>query len=94
MKNYQNQLDRFRAIAKRLVDDHCAELFSSYRLSTDNMSDDVYHSHLDVLGKQLDEHAQQFITTNNPGNESFRSEVWNTCKKYLEQFVSRSETAM
>ena len=93
MKNYQNQLDRFKSIAKRLVDDHCAELFSSYRLSTDNIGDDAYHSHLDVLGKQLDEHAQQFITTNNPGNESFRSEVWNVCKRYLDLFAQRNQPA-
>ncbi|HEY1032974.1 MAG TPA: hypothetical protein VGD89_14455 [Flavipsychrobacter sp.] len=94
MKNYQNQLDRFRTIAKKLVDDHSAELFSSYKLcsSTGTMQpDDAYHSHLDTLGKQLDEEARQFITTAQTNADIVRSEVWELCKKYLDQFVRRNQ---
>lgn len=47
MKNYQNQLERFRNIAKRLVDDHCAALHN----------DEAYKAHLDALMNQLEEHA-------------------------------------
>ncbi len=90
MKSYQNQLERFRAIAKKLVDDHSAELFNSYQFST-GITHDVYMSHLDTLGKQLDEQAKAFIGTNHANNDSFRSEIWNTCKKYLEQFVKRNQ---
>lgn len=89
MSNYQNQLDRFRTIAKKLVDDHCAELFTSSKHV--EAKKDTYSLHLDTLGKQLDEQAQQFISSSQAGNESLRSEIWNVCKKYLEQFVRRSE---
>lgn len=94
MKNYRNRLDRFRDIAKKLVDDHSAELFTGTQLSTDgrrNIMHDAYHMHLDVLGKQLDEQARQFIGTVHTSSESLSSDVWNTCRKYLEQFVKRNE---
>jgi hypothetical protein len=97
MKNYQNRLDRFRDIAKRLVDEHSAELFTRNHLATDgrnNVVNDAYYMHLDVLGKQLDEQARQFISTVRTGNESLSSDVWNTCKKYLDQFVKRNEPQM
>ncbi len=94
MKNYQNRLDRFRDIAKKLVDEHSAQLFTGARLSTDgrnNTGQDAYHTHLDVLGKQLDEQARQFIGTVHSSTEGLSSDVWNTCKKYLDQFVKRNE---
>jgi hypothetical protein len=96
MKNYQNQLDRFCDIAKKLVDDHSAELFTRYHVSTEgqhNVINDAYYQHLDVLGKQLDEQAQQFITSSNvrTRNEHLKSDIWSTCKKYIDQFVKRNE---
>jgi hypothetical protein len=91
MKNYQNQLDRFRDIAKRLVDDHSADLFRGH-VAHEGMTqvNDAYHNHLDTLGKQLDEQAQRFISTNTGLNENLKSDVWGVCKKYLEQFTKRN----
>lgn len=95
MKNYQNQLDRFCDIAKKLVDDHSAELFAGYRISTGGKpgTQDAYFQHLDTLGKQLDEQAHQFIGSARvrTGSESLKSDIWNTCRKYLDQFVKRNE---
>lgn len=95
MKSYQNQLERFRNIAKRLVDEHSAELFTNYKVISSTNSvhevDDVYHTHLSDLGKQLDEQAQQFITSAKANTDTIRSEVWELCKKYLEQFVKRNQ---
>ena len=96
MKNYQNQLDRFCDIAKQLVDDHSAELFSRYHMATDGKQgaiNDAFYKHLDVLGKQLDEQAQQFIVSSNSrkGYEHLKSDVWSSCKKYIDQFVKRNE---
>ncbi len=89
MSNYQNQLDRFRTIAKKLVDDHCAALFTSRKV--EQITTDPFSTHFDSLGKQLDEQAHQFISDNKPANDSLRSEIWDTCKKYLEQFVKRTD---
>jgi hypothetical protein len=94
MKSYQNQLDRFRDIAKKLVDDHSAELFTGSRLASPDrhqVVNDAFYNHLDSLGKQLDETAQKFIGTNRPGNDDLKSEIWNTCRKYLDQFVKRNQ---
>ena len=93
MKSYQNQLDRFRDIAKRLVDDHSAELFTGSRMVADKnqVINDAYFNHLDSLGKQLDEHAQKFIVNHRAGNDDLKSEIWNTCRKYLDQFVKRNQ---
>jgi hypothetical protein len=94
MKSYQNQLDRFRDIAKKLVDEHSAELFTGGRLVSDSRGhvvNDAYFNHLDTLGKQLDEHAQTFIGGARTGNEALKSEIWSTCKKYLDQFVKRNQ---
>ncbi|MBS1772193.1 MAG: hypothetical protein JST82_04990 [Bacteroidetes bacterium] len=95
MKNYQNQLDRFRVIAKKLVDEHSAELFSSYRLSTDlgvkNMADDAYHSHLDILGRQLTERAQDFIKTTRTNADTIKTEVMGLCNKYLDLFAKLNQ---
>ena len=95
MKSYQNQVERFRAIAKKLVDDHSAELFSTYRLSTDvgvdNIADDAYHSHLDTLGRQLTEQANQFIATAKANTEVIKTEVHGVCSKYLDIFAKRNQ---
>lgn len=94
MKSYQNQLDRFRDIAKKLVDDHSAELFSGSRTAATErhqVINDSYYSHLDSLGKQLDEHAHKFIGSARQGGEDLKSEIWNTCRKYLDQFVKRNQ---
>ncbi len=97
MKNYQNQLERFRVIAKKLVDEHSAELFSSYRLSTnmgvDGIADEAYRSHLDTLSQQLTEHAQQFITSARANTEIIKTEVFGLCNKYIDLFAKRNEPA-
>jgi len=91
MKGTQNQLERFRSIAKRLVDEHSAEVYVRNILSSENGTDDVYYSHLDVLGKQLNEQAEQFIGTFKGVNEEVKSQIWDTCKKYMDQFVRRNQ---
>lgn len=94
MKNYQNQLDRFRDIAKRLVDEHSAELFNRGHMANEGrpqVVNDAFHNHLDTLGKQLDEQAQQFITTNRGLNDAVKTDIWGLCRKYLDQFTKRNE---
>jgi hypothetical protein len=95
MKSYQNQLERFRTIAKKLVDDHSAELFSSYKLSTDmgadDIADNVYKSHLQDLGQQLTEKAQEFIATAKSNRDTIKSEVSGVCNKYLDLFAKRNQ---
>ena len=94
MRSTQNQVDRFRAIAKRLVDEHSAEVFTRTAISSDgrqNVLDDVYYNHLDVLGKELNEQAEQFITSYKPVNEDVKSEIWNTCRRYIDQFAKRNQ---
>ena len=94
MKNYQNQLDRFGNIAKKLVDEHSADLFNRARMvSEHNVRNDAFHNHLDMLGKQLDEHAQNFIVSTKKESEDLKSDIWSMCKKYLEQFIKRNEPA-
>ena len=93
MKNYQNQVDRFRDIAKKLVDDHSAELFTRTHVTANgvhNVMNDAYYNHLDVLGRQLDEQAQQFISMRK-NNENLKSDIWSTCKRYLDLFVKRNQ---
>lgn len=95
MKNYQNQLDRFRVIAKKLVDEHSAELFSSYKLGMDigveNIAEDAYHSHLDTLGRQLTEKAYEFIGTAKSNTDIIKTEVLGLCNKYLDLFAKRNQ---
>lgn len=91
MKGTQNQLERFRSIAKRLVDEHSAEVFVRSALSSENSADDVYYNHLDVLGKELNEQAEQFIGTYKAVNEDVKSEIWNTCRKYIDLFMRRNQ---
>lgn len=91
MKNYQNQLDRFCNIAKRLVDDHSAEFYTRSQLGSYQITNDVYYSHLDGLSKQLNERAEQFITSAKAGSDDLKSEIWDTCRKYIDQFVQRNE---
>jgi hypothetical protein len=94
MRSTQNQLDRFRTIAKRLVDEHSAEVFTRTAISSEgrqNVLDDVYYSHLDVLGKELNEQAEQFITSFKTVNEDVKSEIWTTCRRYIDQFIKRNQ---
>jgi hypothetical protein len=94
MKGTQNQLERFQMIAKKLVDEHSAEVFTRSAISSEGvprMTDEVYHSHLDVLGKELNEQAEQFIGNFKAVNEDVKSEIWNTCRKYIDQFVRRNQ---
>jgi len=91
MKGTQNQLERFRNIAKRLVDEHSAEVFVRSALSSEHGTDDVYYSHLDVLGKELNEQAEQFIGTFRAVNDEVKTQIWDTCRKYMDQFVRRNQ---
>lgn len=91
MKGTQNQLERFRSIAKRLVDEHSAEVFVRSAVSTEQGTDEVYYSHLDVLGKELNEQAQKFIGMYKAVNEDVKTEIWDTCRKYIDQFVRRNQ---
>ena len=94
MRSSQNQLDRFRTIAKKLVDEHSAEVFTRTAISSEGRQtglDDVYYRHLDVLGKQLNEQAEQFITSFKAVNDEVKSEIWNTCRRYMDQFIKRNQ---
>ncbi len=83
MKNYQNQLERFRNIAKRLVDDHCAALHN----------DEAYKAHLDALMHQLEEHAQQFVSGARANADNMKTDIRSLCNKYTELFIRRNEAA-
>ncbi len=83
MKNYQNQLERFRNIAKRLVDDHSAALHN----------DEAYSAHLDALRKQLEEHAQQFMASAKTNTDYIKSDIKSLCNKYTDLFIRRNQTA-
>lgn len=91
---YQNRLERFRNIAKKLVDKHSAEL---YHICTYNvepkLADDMYQDHFTNLGKELDSEAQDFIKAYNVQQESLASEIWHTCNKYLQLFAQRNQPA-
>lgn len=91
MKTYQNQLDRFRDIAKRLVDDHSAEVFTKSRLGPSNGLDETFYNHLDVLDKQLSEQAEKFIGTGKAGSEDLKLDIRATCKRYIDQFMRRNQ---
>jgi hypothetical protein len=91
MRSYQNQLERFSTIAKRLVDDHSAELYTRCQIGSYSVVNDVYYNHLDGLSKQLNERAEQFIGSTNVANEDLKTEIWNTCKKYIDQFIKRNQ---
>ncbi len=100
MKAYQNQLERFRMIAKKLVDEQSADYFHQRHLMAghpDKNSLDSFYSHLDALGKQLDEQAQHFIRRYSSARElggQLKSEIWETCRQYLEQFVQRNQPSL
>jgi len=94
MKSYQNKLDRFRSIAKKLVDEHSAEYFSNQQVYNDLGVDDTsaaYKSHLDSLSKQLEEQAQYFVMTARAGAEAIKQEISGLCRKYMDQFVQRNQ---
>ncbi len=96
MKNYQNQLDKFGNIAKRLVDQHSADFFQRCRAVHEEhlVKNEAFYNHLDSLGKQLDEQAQNFIVSAKRGDEDLKSDIWNMCKKYLDLFIKRNQPAM
>jgi len=97
MKGAQNQLERFRNIAKKLVDDHSAELFVRSAISAggrESVIDDAYYNHLDVLNRELKEQAQQFIGTYRTVNDEVKGEIWDVCKRYMEQFVKRNQPSV
>ncbi len=91
MKGVQNQVERFRSIAKRLVDEHSAEVFVWSALCSEKGTSDVYYSHLDDLNKELKEQAEQFIRNFKSVDDNVKSEIWSTCRKYIEQFARRNQ---
>ncbi|MEZ5016321.1 MAG: hypothetical protein R2800_04660 [Flavipsychrobacter sp.] len=91
---YQNRLERFKNIAKRLVDKHSAELYQVYSYNVESkVVDDMYQDHFANLGKELDSEAHDFIKVYNVQQESLASEIWNTCSRYLQQFAQRNQPA-
>ncbi len=96
MKNYQNQLDRFGNIAKKLVDDHSADFFNRCRMVQEEhlVKNEAFYNHLDALGRQLEEQAQRFIVSAKKGSEDLKSDVWNLCKKYLDLFIKTNQPAI
>ena len=92
MRNQQrNRIERFRTIAKRLVDRHSAELFTVYSIQADSDVYDAYNDHLDSLGRELDREAKDFITSYKTQSELMRNEIWRTCTRYLDLFVKRNQ---
>lgn len=96
MRGAQNQVERFRNIAKKLVDDHSAELFvrEGMRPGRESVIDDAYYNHLDVLGRELNEQAQQFIGNFRTVNDEVKTQIWDTCKRYIEQFAKRNQPSI
>ena len=89
MKLYQNRVDRFSVIAKKLVDDHSAELFrDSVRLS-DNY--EIFNNHLESLGQQLEDYAKDFLNGCKVQNDQLKNDIWNTCSKYLDLFAKKNQ---
>lgn len=82
-KLHQNRLDRFSVMAKKLVDDRSAELHLDLRKPG---SDDVYDTHRQTLGEQLEANAREFLESCKINNDQFINDVWGTCKRYLELF--------
>ena len=93
MRGTQNQLERFRTIAKKLVDDHSAEIYvrNAVNESENSPADNAYYNHLDSLGKELNERAEQFIGDYKTVNDDVKSQIWDTCKKYIDQFIQRNQ---
>jgi hypothetical protein len=96
MSSTRNQLERFRTIAKRIVDEHCAEVYTTTSVPPEESSNstETYYSHLDVLGKELDEQANQFLGSYKSVSEGLRSEIWNVCRNYVENFVRRNQPGL
>ncbi len=89
MKLHQNRVDRFSVIAKKLVDEHSAELFKDNSTLTDSY--EAYTSHLDRLGQQLEDYASDFLNSCKVQNEQLKNDIWNTCTKYLDLFAKRNQ---
>ncbi len=89
---YQNQLERFRTIAKKLVDQHSAELNKVCGFEVEPQTvDDIYQDHFNNLGRELDTEAKSFLETYNIKQDSIVGEIWNTCNKYLQHFAQRNQ---
>lgn len=89
MKYYKNRVDRFSVIAKRLVDDHSAELFIDSRQQQN--ADNAYNDHLNTLGKQLEQYAKDFLESCKTQNEQLKADIWRICNKYLDLFIKRND---
>jgi hypothetical protein len=96
MKGAQNQVERFQNIAKKLVDDHSAELFvrEGIRPGRESIIDDAFYSHLDVLGRELKEQAEQFLGSFRTVNEEVKTQIWDVCKRYVDQFAKRNQPSV
>lgn len=89
MKLHQNRVDRFSVIAKKLVDEHSAELFKDNTTLKDSY--EAYRNHLDKLGQQLEDYASDFLNGCKVQNEQLKNDIWNTCTKYLDLFAKRNQ---
>lgn len=89
MKLHQNRLDRFSVIAKKLVDQHSAELFRDSTNLSDNF--DIYRNHLDSLGQQLEDNASRFIQDCKTQSDQLKNDIWNACSRYLDLFAKRNQ---
>jgi len=94
MKGMQNQLERFRSIAKKLVDEHSAEVFVRSAICRERGTDDIFFRHLDVLGRELNEQAEHFIGLYKTVDEEVKTEIWDTCRKYIDQFSKRNQPSV
>ena len=94
MRSERNQLERFQTIAKRLVDDHSAEFFTRSAICSNGdhlVVNEAYHAHLDSLDKELNEEASSFLSSIKTVNDNVKKEIWNVCRRYVEQFVRRNQ---
>ncbi len=88
MKLYQNRLDRFSVIAKRLVDQHSAAYFAE---CSEQEPDHVFKNHFEKLGQQLELYASEFIKNSRQHSDIIKKEIWSLCNKYLDQFTTRNQ---
>ena len=85
MKLHQNRIDRFSVIAKQLVDQHSEAFFKDCTKRADRF--EVYNTHLNTLGEQLENKATEFLDACRIVNEELKNDIWTTCSKYLDLFT-------
>lgn len=84
MKLYQNRIDRFSVIAKKLLDQHATDYFNDCRKDKDQY--EAFSSHYELLGSQLEQYATEFIKNTNVSSKYLADGVWKKCNYYLALF--------